>query len=429
MAAFISGAVVSRLKASANLDLFFNVFFLTVSSAGAAAIGFVFWWLASRSFTAQQVGLSSALVSAMNLIGLVGDLGLGTFAISAMYRSERVASLMSTCFMAACFCSASLSLIFLFFIYFYSLELSHALEGALRWVLFMCGAAVTGLLLVVDQALVGMMRSSLQLTRNLFASVFKLVFLFLAVSFSPGEWFYIFITWVASSVVSVIFVLVLAQRQKMPFVGFPDFQLLRGMGVSIFGHHALNLATQMVGHLLPLVVTVMISATANAAFFTAWMIVQVLCLGPASLATVLFPVVVKEPLRLPDLMRLSLLLSVLIAAFGWLFLFFSGPTVLMFFNAVFVIDGYQALLVLGLGIFPLAIKYHFVALRRIQNQMGSASVTLATAAVLEIGCSVLGGQLGGLVGLCMGWLLAASVQGVWLAPALLSSMRGLRHSV
>jgi len=412
-----------RLKLEANFDLFFNVGSLALSTAGAAALGFVFWWLAARSFSAEQLGVASAAISAMSLVGLLGDLGLGTFAIAAIHRTDRAAALISTCLLTAGLCSAVLGFGFCVVAVWLSPDVGEFIRGPLRWGVFILSASVTGIVLVLDQALVGVMRSSLQLTRNLAASVLKLCLLAVFLKWAPSDGMAVLYAWLCAAIASTIMVLVMCARQKCGVVGAPDWRLLRGMGSSILGHHALNLATQVVGLLLPLVVTMMISARANAAFFAAWMIVQVLCLGPAALATVLFPIASRDRDRMARLMQLTLFLSVLIGVTGELLLVVVGKTVLWLFNPEFVAEGYGALVALGAGVIPMAVKYHYVALRRIENRPGEASLILGVAAGFELLCAVIGAHFGSLLGLCLGWLFAATVQALVLFPPLYRAMR------
>ena len=423
MAAPASRLAFMRLSVTRNLDLLFNVASLAVSTAGGAAIGFVFWWFAARSYPAEQLGVASAAISAMSLLGLAGDLGLGTFAMSAIHRIDRAAALISTCLLAAGLSSGVLGLAFLFGAAWVSPELAQFFEGPLRGSLFVAGVAITGLILVFDQILVGLMRSSLQLMRNLIASILKLSLLVGAVIWAGSEPLVIFLAWVFGALASVILVLDICVRQKCQVVATPDFRVLWGMGASILGHHALNLSTQVVGLLLPLIVTAMISPAANASFFAAWMIVQVWCLGPAALATVLFPLASKERGRLAHLMRLTLILSVAIGVMGEIFLVTAGRAVLTLFNPDFLAEGYGALIVLGAGIIPLAAKYHFVALRRIEDRTAGTSVLLSVAAIFEIACAVFGAQVGGVFGLSLGWLLANITQMLLMCPVLVRAMR------
>ena len=48
------------------------------SHVGGALLGLVFWMLAARAMTTEQVGLGAALVAAMTLLSMLGLFGVGT---------------------------------------------------------------------------------------------------------------------------------------------------------------------------------------------------------------------------------------------------------------------------------------------------------------------------------------------------------------
>lgn len=56
--------------------LYKNSIFLMLSSVTGAGTGFVFWVIAARFYSAEDVGLASAIVSAMRMIGMLSVLGL-----------------------------------------------------------------------------------------------------------------------------------------------------------------------------------------------------------------------------------------------------------------------------------------------------------------------------------------------------------------
>src|SRR5438067_3698044 len=59
-------------------------------------LGFVYWWLAARQFPPEAVGLASAAISAMTLLGTFAILGLGTLLLGELPRQrDREASLIS----------------------------------------------------------------------------------------------------------------------------------------------------------------------------------------------------------------------------------------------------------------------------------------------------------------------------------------------
>ena len=71
------------------------------TTALTSAFGFVYWWLAAHTFPPEAVGIASATVSAMVLLGSVGVLGFGTMLIGELPRQPgREKTLISTALIA-----------------------------------------------------------------------------------------------------------------------------------------------------------------------------------------------------------------------------------------------------------------------------------------------------------------------------------------
>ena len=67
----------------------FILIFLMLSSVIGAGIRFVFWVIAARFYSAEDVGLASAIVSAMRMIGMLSVLGLDLALIRFIPEKEK----------------------------------------------------------------------------------------------------------------------------------------------------------------------------------------------------------------------------------------------------------------------------------------------------------------------------------------------------
>ena len=207
----------------------------------------------------------------------------------------------------------------------------------------------------------------------------------------------------------------------------PDFGLLISLLPKSFGHHFLNLVASAPAIAMPLLVAELLSPEVNAAFFMTWMILQVILLAPASLATALYAV---GPLKSDsmtdgptDRLRISLAASIVMCLVGALgFHVFLNP-LLELINPLFSQIGGPSLKYLGLGMFAESAKYHYIAVMRLQTRMWRGSVLLAVVGILEILGASAGGMIAGLPGLVFGWLMTVGVQAVLMLPTLLCASR------
>jgi O-antigen/teichoic acid export membrane protein len=74
-----------RLRAD---DLLRNSFYLLLATATMSALGFVFWLLAARLYTAVQIGGATSLLSSLSLISYLGLFGLNTTAVRFLPSSR-----------------------------------------------------------------------------------------------------------------------------------------------------------------------------------------------------------------------------------------------------------------------------------------------------------------------------------------------------
>ena len=71
-----------RLRAHIGIPLYWSAYSLMLSVVGTSALGMAFWVIASRAYSAEAVGVSSAAVAALMFLTGVGGLYLD----GALYR-------------------------------------------------------------------------------------------------------------------------------------------------------------------------------------------------------------------------------------------------------------------------------------------------------------------------------------------------------
>jgi O-antigen/teichoic acid export membrane protein len=204
--------------------------------------------------------------------------------------------------------------------------------------------------------------------------------------------------------------------------------LLWFLAPTVLRHHLLNVATLAPGLILPLLVTVALSAEDNAVFYASWMVLSVILLVPASLTTILFTVGAAEPQAIADRMKCSFLICILTSIVAAIGLYFCSGLILSFFGPVYASRGEAILQVLGLSVFAVTVKAHYVAIQRINDRLLSGAIVVGAGAILEMILSVAGGRMGGLLGFAQGWVIAVYLEALIVIPVLLRAVdiRGLR---
>ena len=406
-------------------DLLGNAGSLIATTGITSALGFAFWALAARLFSQRAVGYGSAAVSAMMLLGTIGMFGLGTVLIGELPRRRRAAGLVSAALITAGAGSLVLGLGFAVVAPHVSGRFAD-ISGTLgQAALFAAGVALTAVTLVFDQATIGLLRGQLQLSRNLAFAVAKLLALpAVAVALHDALGAGITLSWVAGTAVSLLPVVARRRLAGRPVMPRPDWGVLRGLGRTALAHNWLNLAITVPQPLIPVLVTVVVSPSANAAFYAAWMLAGFLYLVPAHLATVLFAVAAAEPEAVPGKLRFSLRMSLFIGLPGMAALALCGHAALGIFGAGYARAATIPLLLLIIGYLPSIPKTHFIAVCRAAGKIPRAAAVLTAAAAMEVAAAAAGGALGGLTGLSLALLGVYVLEGLVTAPAVVREATG-----
>lgn len=385
----------------------------------AAALGFLFWWVAARWLPPASVGLAAAAISFANLVAHVGEVGLGPMLLGRLHGAkDNTGRMIATALVACLVISAACGLVAVAAVAALDHQLAPQAGPGLA-AAFVAAVTVTAFTLVADQACVGLMRSDLQMLRNTAAAVAKLVLLIglIAISGSATSVAALLAVWTFAQLASTG---LLARRLGRPWPR-AKASLMRPLIGEVFSHHVLNVALQAPTLALPFTVTVVVSPASNAAFYAAWSLIGVVLLIPASLATMVYTTGAREPHELAARLRLSLAISAacgLAAGFGLMVL---GPAILAIFNPLYPSLAGHSLTLLGFGTLGVAIKYHYVAVARLQGCMNRISPLVAGLGALELAAAALGGRLGGLDGLVDGWLIAVALGVVAMLPRLVGA--------
>ena len=383
-------------------------------------LGFAYWWAAAREFPPQAVGLASAAISAMLLLGAICALGMGTLLIGELTRQPgKEASLISAALILVGGVGACGGIVFALVAPLVSADFQAFRANVGNLILFAVGVSLTTIIIVLDQALIGLIKGSFQFWRNALFAVAKLALLILA-----GFWLLkvgetIYGTWAAGNIISLIplagLMVLKGDRSIRAFT--PNWKLLRKLRSPALEHHLLNLILQVPTSALPLLVTILLSATTNAWFYMSWMLSGLVFIASYALTTVLYAINPGHSAELTRKIRLTLNLALLSSFLGNCMLQIGAPWILNLFGHIYAQQATWSLRILGLGAFPMIIKYHYIAVSRIHGKMARVAIPVAIGSLLELGIAALGARLDGLVGLSLGWVVAVCVEAVFMFPA------------
>lgn len=403
-----------------NVDLLAGSSAVFATTVVTSLLGFGYWWVATHIMSQAQVGVASSGVATMTLVSTLGVWGLGTMLVAEVQKVVPGTewNLISTAAVAALLASIAGGLVFILLSVAYpSLVGGHGTPLFATMLILGCGlSAVTS---VVDDSLVGLMAPRLQLLRNSYMALIKLLLL-VAVAIVPSlhSATILLACWDAGIVLSFV-----ALGLHMTHAGLlssmrPRFAMLRGKGRLAFGHNMLNLSLFLPRTALPIIVTTFVSAHATAGFYTAWMIFTLLAMVPVSLSNMLYAIVATDMPRLRAKTRFVLFASVGAGIPAVAVLMIGARPIMALFGSGYAESGFL-LTVLCLTYPTSVLRNVYLATARIRGRMRSATIFATTAAVAELVLSATGAHVGGVRGLTEFYTVVVIAEGVVLLPRVL----------
>ena len=192
-----------RLEAILHVPLYTNSLYLMLNSGVVAVLGFVFWLAATRFYTAEDVGLASAAISAIQLLSLLALLGLNFSLIRFLSGSgEKSNDLINSCLTIGSLASLVAAVIFLLGVSIWSPVLVFIQQNGIYFASFIIFTIATTILTLLNHTFIAERRSGFVLGQNTTISLLKIGLLILLAMFFNA--FGIFASWGLAVVVVVV---------------------------------------------------------------------------------------------------------------------------------------------------------------------------------------------------------------------------------
>ena len=402
-----------------------NSVYLIGNSAVAGFLGFMFWVVAARLYTAEAVGLGSALTSAALLLSFLARFGLGFGVIRFLPTSGTHSSgLINSSFICAGLAAVVLAATFLAGLPVWSPSLLFVREAPLFVAAFIalvpCGA-IFGLL---TQVFIAVRRAEHTLILGLGLGVLRLA-LVIGMGTMFGA-FGIFASWgVAVAVTLSIGVLVFLTRLQPDYT--PTTGLGSGLSYQILGFSFTNHVSQglwsLPTWLLPLMVVNLLGGEANAHSFVSWAMAGHLFQIPIASCQSLFSEGSHcESFLARDVTKSLKFIAVLLlpAAAAMLVL---GDKFLLVFGREYSVEGGKLLAVLTISALPLTVNVVYLTIARVRQRLNSL---IRASAAVAVGTLTLGYLLipsTGILGPGIAWLVSQSLVAAVVLPSILRLLK------
>ncbi len=390
MTTFEKPLIIRKITDHLRVPLYFNAYAWMISTGVSSALGIVYWILAARFYTADNVGINSALISGMIFLSGVLQFDLSNFVTRFIPISGRqVYKIISYgyAFIGGASLIAGLLLISNFFpnlkLFFIPITDSYI------DVLFVFSIIAWGVFSVQDSVLTGLRNAIWVPIENVAYAVIKLGLLVFFASNNPEDGIYL------SWIIPVLF-LIVPMNLLIFFSVVPKFLEnyeakeqplgMRSLVNYIGGNYIASIFYLSSIRLLPVMVTYLSSAESGAYFFTAWTISNAIKLIVINMTKSL---TVEGAFDEDKLAEISKKLAKIITVFvgpAVLISIVAAPYILQLSGENYVLNGTGVLRVMLLAVIPSSFNLIYLSVARVeQNLQELISVQFAISAITLVG--------------------------------------------
>jgi len=410
-----------------GVSLYRNSLYLLVQSGVNSAIGFVFWIIATKLYASDQVGIGSALTSAMILLAFLGTLGLGMGIIRFVPEVSNKKGLLNTSFTVSLLVSLAAAVVFVGGVSFWSPRLLFLRTDMLKLAGFAGLVVASSFSTLAISIFIGFRKTEYAIFYTL-VNAMRLPLLFV---FSRTNGSYaILMSWGLSEAFAVCFAfLFLFPRLLKGYVPIPHFdRKLLGTTINFtFANFIGEVLRGTPSWVLPLIVVNVVGASENGYFYIAWTIAGAVMLVPVMTSLTFLAEGSQSGVRLGSHIRNSLRLNLAILIPVVLVLCIFGDKILLIMGKEYSSAGAKLLWLLAPAAIPAALNMTYVGMARVEKRLGAIIAVMGTIAVITLGLSWLLIPRMGLMGVGVGWLAGqtsvAAVTGIGLIERLKADVR------
>lgn len=406
-------SLLTRLQLHLRSPLYRNGYALVLSSALTSGLGVLYWILAARRYTAEVVGVNSALISTMMFLASVSQLNLPNALNRFIPKAGNSARpLILYAYLISVLIALATSIIFLLGIHLWSPTLGFLRENPLVILGFIFANMAWCIFVLQDGALTGLRQAIWVPLENLVFALVKIVLLVLFAAALPQIG--IFASWNAPVLVLLIPMNLLIFRRLIPHhvkvVGENvDPVIPKQVARYVAGDYFASLLWMATINLLPLLVVERAGAAANAYFYLSWSIAYSLYLINRNWGMSLIAEAAADETKLyaysyrVGVQNLRLLLPTMIGIMT------IAPYLLLLFGQDYASEGALLLRLLCLSALPNVVTSLYTSMLRVQQRMRALVVLLSSLCGLVILLSYWLLDRYGIVGIGIAWLAAQTI--------------------
>jgi O-antigen/teichoic acid export membrane protein len=412
------GRAGNALTAHVRTPLFRNGYALILSSTATSALGILYWVLAARYYRPEQLGVNSAILSAMIFLSALAQLNLGGVLVRfvpSLGAATRRLVLYS--YSASIVASFAAGVVFIAGLDYWSpaLRVIGADTALATW--FVLATIAISIFSLQDSVLTALRRALLVPIENTLFALAKIGLLIVLASALPATG--IFASWTIPVFFAVLPVSWLIFRRLIPehvkgtasrAIAIAPSQVLKYAG----GNYVSSIFFHASTTLLPIIVIERLGAAENAFFYLPWTITNSLQMIALNMATSFTVEVARDETKLraygARVLRHNLRLLVPVVAV----ILVGAPYILRVFGDEYAQSGSEVLRLLALSVIPYSFTALYIGLARVQQRVQRIAIMQAVRFVSVVAGSYVLLPILGITGVGLVWLGTETAIGVFL---------------
>ena len=407
------------LRGFFGVSLYRNAVFLIVANVLNALFGFVFWMTAARFYTAEEVGLGSALVAAMQLLASLASLGLGYGLIRFLPKANQPGRMIDTILVTSALAAILAAGIFLAGLGIWSPKLAFLRENLLYLILFIVFAVLFTINGPIDSVFIANRRSNYVIVKNLFFGATKIVLAILLAA-ALGA-FGIISSWgIATGIAILVCFIWLLPRVVTPNPAFPlgkgeearryrpgivmDTGILKKTARFTCGNYVYALLWGAPAQVLSLMIVNQLGASSNAHFYVAMNIAGILFTVPTMAAMSLFAEGANDEQALKHHISQSLKMSFIILIPAILAVVLLADYLLRLFGQSYAGEAAGLLRILAVSALPLAVNITYLGTKQVEMKVRTMILIAGLTALISLALGYFLIPRLGINGAGVGWL-------------------------
>lgn len=403
--------MINKIRIHLRTPLFLNGYLLLVMRVVSTGFGFLFWALAARTMSADDVGLASGTIAVTMLLAGLAQFGLGYGLVRHLSRAENPNQLLNLSIVISALASITLAVLFLITLSTWSPALLPLRSTLFTSLLFIVLVLSWTLSVLLHWVFIATRRVIFSLTRQTSHQMMAVILLFVFLPIMPGFLAVLSAHTLATLCSALLSFQVLPKAQpgyrfSLTF-GEAEKKALRShFAYYSFANYLVEQLQKAPMTILPLLVINEFGASGGAYFFVVWTMGKALSSSISSISLSLFAEGAHDPAKATTYAWRAIKLGgLLTSAFGVLIIV-GGRLILSLYGQEYVDNGLHLLYLLTLSSVPTVWFSVFTSLLRIRDQLKELLIIEGISNFFSLLLTYLGIITLGFVGAGIGWLVA-----------------------